>query len=192
MKVFGRFPFLVAALVIGGCASEVSSVAPETDGIASVETTREEGQRQVDSSSQDAILADGVVTFVEYERAVMDMASCLTGLGYSTRISEELGGYELGIELVVSDGTDPETVAQEQSDYRYCEESYLNRVNARYYEDYLGKVRKQWFAAQAECLLERGYDSPGGFPGFTTGDPETDRELWEACLYPEGWDDEFR
>ena len=160
----------VLALVVAGCSSggaDTTSVPPETIPDTSAVGPGDGGV--YDSSYQDAILEDGVVTYSEYRRAKLDVVSCMEEKGYEARLDESMAPVVLMIEHVVS-GVGDDADARDSSAYGECESLYSSRVEVVYtsqvsYDDFL----KAMFVARLECAAEMGYEI-GEIEGLSSGD----------------------
>ncbi len=151
---------------------------------------------EYDPEYQNRILEDGIVSFAEYERAVMDTVSCLEAMGYEAHVEEELGGMALSI-AVVGTGGDSESENRERQAYFKCENHYLSNVQQLYAET----LRDFQYALQdaiVECSQSLGFDQVTDFPTWAetwgqTGDPElgacwdsSENKVLEEFGVPEG------
>jgi len=159
----------VLALVVVGCSSggaDTTSVPPEAIPETSVASPDDGGV--YDSSYQDAILEDGVVTYSEYRRAKLDVVSCMREQGYDAFLDEGQAPIVLTVGYGVSAVVEESGLAD--SAYLECESLYSSRVEQAYtsevgYEDFL----RAMFVARLECAAEMGYEI-GDIEGLNIGD----------------------
>lgn len=149
----------VLALFLFSCGGNAATSVTISSEAESVSTGIDGGSGTVyDSSYQDAILEDGVVTYSEYRRAKLDVVSCMEEKGYEARLDESMAPVVLMIEHVVS-GVGDDADARDSSAYGECESLYSSRVEVVYtsqvsYDDFL----KAMFVARLECAAEMGYE----------------------------------
>jgi hypothetical protein len=159
----------VLALVVAGCSSggaDTTSVPPETIPDTSAVGPGDGGV--YDSSYQDAILEDGVVTYSEYRRAKLDVVSCMREQGYDAFLDESAAPIVLTVGYGVSAVVEESGLAD--SAYLECEGHYLNRVEAAYSANI--DADQFWpavFAAGLECAAEMGYEI-GDIEGVNEGE----------------------
>lgn len=122
----------VALLVVLSAAAGIAaqpSGAGEQQVAALASAAAQEG-----FESQAAILADGKVTFAEYEEAVQAAVGCLEAAGYDARADEVSGGFTI---TVLSPGdaqavTAEDAMAPMDAAYDTCDRQYKRLVEGVY------------------------------------------------------------
>ncbi|MCL2454028.1 MAG: hypothetical protein FWD18_01810 [Micrococcales bacterium] len=108
------------------------------------------------------ILEDGVVTYAEYESAVIAQRSCLEEAGYSPGEIEDIGGGQIGFIVEVDYSHEPDPAAADAlflATDRHCNEEYLFYVGTAWAESQVitdPAERERLRAQFASCLKDAG------------------------------------
>ncbi len=106
---------------------------------------------------QDEILADGVVTPAEMERALLAVVECVRDAGFSAELIEFDPAGSWGLE--VSGGTEAGT-DQAEARWQYCSVSLTSEVETVFMRDHVPSEadRAQQEAAVVACVRALGYE----------------------------------